>query len=215
MLKLKLMLLTTLIACSAFADGGLYMGLGAGYGTINTNTTNGFAYLDGASAKGGGNLAGGLMLGYDFNRYLGVQSDYDYIANVQYTTGSSIPGVSGSFNGNQQLLDLGIIAHLPFILFSNNLSGLSLFAKLAIGYSFTNFIGGMVAATAAPALQISLPANSSSLVPVAGLGIEYGVNSVGVRLEYDYIGNTTIVNNNQTLMNVQNSLTLLSVFYHF
>lgn len=217
MQKIKLTALgaSFMLVASVFAEGGFYTGLSAGYGTIDTNTTNGFSYPDGASGKGGGNMAGGVFLGYDFNSYLGIQADYDYIANVEYTMGSTTPGVSGTFSGNQQIIDLGVTGHLPFSLFANSLSGLSIFGKLAIGYTFTSFNGGSVVASSDPSLQVSLPSSSSNAVPVLGAGAEYGWSNVGIRAEYDYIGTTSITNDNETLMNVNDSLVLLSVFYHF
>ncbi len=215
-LKLRLITIISLFSLiPAFADSGLYAGIGAGYGTINTNTTNGFSFPSNSSSSGGGNIAGSVFVGYDFSHYVGVQFDYDYIGNVQYSSGSTIPGITGSFNANQQLLALGIIGHLPFGLFANNLSGLSIFGKLSAGYTFTSFSGGSVIAPQASNYQVNLPASSSSLVPVVGAGVEYGINSVGVRLEYDYVGNTPVTNNNQTLLNVNDSLVLLSVLYHF
>lgn len=217
MSKLKLGALLSIIGVTAFADSGAYVGVSAGYGTINSSTTNGFSFVDGAGSKSGGTMAGGIFAGYDFNRYLGIQADYDYIANVNYSTGNNpLTGTQGSINASQQILDLGIVGHLPFGLFANALSGLSIFGKLAVGYTTTSFDGGTVVSTgSAGQNSVSVPSNASSMVPVLGLGAEYGWNTVGLRAEYDYIGNTTVTNNSQTLMNTNNGLVLLSVFYHF
>lgn len=217
MSKLKLSALLSVIGVAAFADSGTYVGISAGYGTINSSATNGFSFSDGTGNKDGGTMAGGVFVGYDFNRYLGVQADYDYIANVNYTTGgSSVTGAQSSINANQQILDLGVIGHLPFGLFADSLSGLSIFGKLAMGYTTTSFDGGtMVSSGSAGLNTVQVPSNASSFVPVVGIGAEYGWSSVGVRAEYDYIGNTVVTNNSQTLMNVNDGLALLSVFYHF
>ena len=217
MLRSKLSILLSIISLAAFADSGTYIGISAGYGTINSSATNGFSFSDGTGNKDGGTIAGGVFVGYDFNRYVGVQADYDYIANVNYTTGgSTMTGAQSSINANQQILDLGIIGHLPFGLFANALSGLSIFGKLAMGYTTTSFDGGtMVSSGTAGVNTVQLPSTASSFVPVVGLGTEYGWSSVGIRAEYDYIGNTAVTNNGQTLMNTNNGLTLVSVFYHF
>ena len=217
MSKLKLSALLSVIRVAAFADSGTYVGISAGYGTINSSATNGFSFSDGTGNKDGGTMAGGVFVGYDFNRYLGVQADYDYIANVNYTTGgSSVTGAQSSINANQQILDLGVIGHLPFGLFADSLSGLSIFGKLAMGYTTTSFDGGtMVSSGSAGLNTVQVPSNASSFVPVVGIGAEYGWSTVGVRAEYDYIGNTAVTNNSQTLMNVNDGLALLSVFYHF
>lgn len=217
MLKLRLSILLGMISLAAYADSGTYIGISAGYGTTNSSATNGFSFSDGTGNKSGGSMAGGVFVGYDFNRYLGVQADYDYIANVNYTTGgNALTGAQSSINANQQILDLGIVGHLPFGLFANSLSGLSIFGKLAMGYTTTSFNGGTMISNGSSGLNaVQLPNNASSFVPVFGLGAEYGWSSVGIRAEYDYIGDTVVTNNNQTLMNVNNGLMLLSVFYHF
>lgn len=198
----------------AYADSGLYAGIGAGYGTINTSTTNGFKYADGANNKNNGNMLGSIYLGYDFSRYVGIQLDYNYIANTQYTTGTdATTGVQGSFSASQQLIDLGITGHLPFELFANSLSGISLFGKAAIGYNTVNFNGGTVQTS--PTYTQNLPGSAQSMVPIIGGGVEYGIGSVGIRLEYDYIGNTSVNVNSQNLMNVNNNIYLISALYHF
>ena len=209
-------LFSTLFCTYAQADGGLYVGIGAGYGTIASNTTGGLSYPNGSSSQGGGNMAGSVYLGYDFNHYVGIQADYDYIANVQLSTGS-IPnsGVNGDFSVNQQVLDLGITGHLPFSLFADALSGISLFGGLAFGYSTTTFNGGQLASPVAAGGSVSIPSSASNLVPVVAAGAEYGIGQVGIRLEYQYIGNSTINTNGQNVLNVNNNLVLLSALYHF
>lgn len=196
----------TLFCSPAFAESGFYAGLGAGIANISTATTNSYSYLDGSSNKSGSNMVGSIYAGYDFSRYVGIQFDYDYIANVQFSD------TGYSFNANQQILDLGITGHLPFGLFANSLSGLSLFGKLAVGYTSVSFSGGYV--NNGTSTQ-ALPTFAQNLVPVIGGGVEYGIKSVGIRLEYDYIGTTTVSNSGQNLMSVNNSIGLLSVFYHF
>lgn len=214
----KLYLLSGLVSIIslAHADSGFYVGIGTGYANLTSSTTNGFSYMDGATSKSGSNMLGSVYAGYDFNRYVGMQFDYDYLADVQYTTGTTVnPGVQGSFSANQQILSLGITGHLPFELFANSLAGLSVFGKLAVGVSILNFSGGVVGAGNGLQYTQDLPANAQSMVPVVGFGAEYGMKSVGVRLEYDYIGNTSVSSDNQNLLNVNNSLGLVSVFYHF
>lgn len=207
---------TTLFSGYACADSGLYVGVGAGYGTTTATTTSGLNYANGSSSQSGGNMAGSIYLGYDFSHYVGVQADYSYIANVQYTTGA-IPGTSinGAFSANQQLIDLGITGHLPFSLFANSLSGISLFGKLAFGYATTSFNGGELVAPSVPGSYVTIPSSASSLVPVIAGGAEYGIGPVGIRLEYQYVGNSTINTGGQNIMNVNNNLVLLSALYHF
>lgn len=212
---MKNLLLACLIACSAaaYADNGLYAGIGAGYGNINTSTSNGFKFADGSSNQNNGNMLGSVYLGYDFNHFFGVQAGYSYIASTQYTTEvSSQSGAQGSFNASQQIIDWGVIGHLPFSIMATSLSGLSIFGKLSMGYSMVSFDGGSV--TTGSSTQ-NIPGSSQSIVPVLGAGIEYGIDSVGVRLEYNYVGNNTVNSNSQNLMNVNNNLYLISALYHF
>lgn len=212
----KILFPLLIISGFSYADSGLYLGVGAGYNMQNTSTTNGFSYLDGASSKSGSNMLGSVYVGYDFNRFIGIQADYDYMANIQYTIGNDLNnGTQGSFSGSQQLLAVGLTGHLPFGIFANPLSGLSLFGKLSLGASFVNFDGGTVGAGTNLSYTQSIPSSSQSLVPVIGGGVEYGIDSAGVRLEYNYVGNTAINNNGQNLMNVNDSIILLSALYHF
>ena len=208
--------ITMLFSEYAVADSGLYVGVGAGYGTTSSSTTGGMNYANGSSEQSGGNMAGGVYVGYDFSHYVGIQADYNYIANVQYSTGT-IPstGANGTFSVNQQVLDLGVTGHLPFSLFADALSGISIFGKLAFGYATTSFNGGELVSPSQPNGAAAIPSSSSNLVPVIAGGAEYGIGQVGIRLEYQYIGNSAINVNGQNIMNVNNSLVLLSALYHF
>jgi len=209
-------MLSTVLCTYAQADGGLYVGVGAGYGTIGSNTTGGTSYPNGSSSQGGGNMAGSVYVGYDFSHYVGIQADYDYIANVQYSTGSTPnSGSNGDFNVNQQVLDLGVTGHLPFSLFADALSGISVFGRLAFGYSTTSFSGGQLTSPSASGGYVNIPSSASNLVPVLAAGAEYGIGQVGIRFEYQYIGNSTINANGQNILNVNNNLLLLSALYHF
>lgn len=205
-----------ILSTYALADDGLYVGVGAGYGSINATTINGNSFANDSSSQNGGNAAGGVYVGYDFSHYVGIQADYNYIANVQYSTGyNGITGSNSSFSASQQIIDLGVTGHLPFSLFANALSGISIFGKLALGYSTTSFSGGSLLSQNVAGGSVNLPGSSSTLVPVIGAGAEYGIGSVGIRLEYDYIGSTNVSINNLNSMNVNNNLVLLSALYHF
>ena len=149
-------MLTTVLCTYAQADGGLYVGVGAGYGTISSDTTGGASYANGSSSQGGGNMAGSVYLGYDFNHYVGIQADYDYIANVQYSTGS-IPnsGVNGDFSVNQQIRPWNYRS-FTFSLFADAF-GISVFGRLAFGYSTTTFSGGQLASSSSTGGSVNIP----------------------------------------------------------
>ena len=210
--------LLSLNLCTAvvYADSGFYIGAGAGYGSMTASTTNGYNYLDGTSSKNGNNMLGSVYMGYDFSHFVGTQIDYDYIANAQFTSStSSITGVQNSFSVNEQVIDLAVTGHLPFSVFANSLSGASIFGKLGVGYSIINFSGGTVGSGVNQVFTQSLPTFAQGLVPVLGIGAEYGIGSVGIRLEYNYIGTITVSNGGQNVMNINNSIGLFSAFYHF
>ncbi len=215
MKKNHLFLICLISISSVYADSGLYLGIGAGYASTDSKTTNGFSYLDGSSEKNGGNMLGNLYVGYDFNRYVGLQADYYYIAGIPFNdVGSNIPGIQGSFSVGQQTLALGITGHLPFELFANSLSGLSLFGKLAMGYNTFHFSGGNVANYDKTYIA-SLPSTDENLSPIFGGGVEYGFDSVGIRAEYERIGSTPVGNDNQNMLSIDNNMYLISAFYHF
>jgi hypothetical protein len=217
MRKLMMALGLSAVSIPVLAESGLYVGVGAGLGSTTSNSTNGFMFADGASNKSGNTMAGAVYVGYDFSRFAGIQIDYAYLANVSYATGTNPQtGSQGNLSISQQVLDLGITGHLPFGLFANALSGLSIFGKLAVGYTTTSLNGGTVYSNGTQGSNyVSIPTNANSIVPVLGAGVEYGWNNVGIRAEYDYIGNTNVNSGSQTLMNVSNQLALVSVLYHF
>lgn len=204
------------LAKVTFADAGVYLGVGAGYGNLSTSTVSGFSYMDGGTSKSGSNFLGSIFAGFDFNRYVGIQADYYYLSDIEFGGGSSaVPQYTASYSATQQVIDLGIIGHFPFELFTDSLAGLSIFGKAAVGYSTLNFNGGYIGNAPSYTNIQAFPGFSQSPVPVLGLGVEYGYASVGVRLEYDYIGNTTVNNNSQNLINDSVNLGMLSVLYHF
>lgn len=205
-----------IFASCSFADSGLYVGVGVGYGNMSNNTINGYNFLDGGSERSASSTLGSIYAGFDFNRYVGIQADYDYLSSMNFAGGASNnQDYPSSYSASQQVIALGVVGHLPFQLFANSLSGLSVFGRLSVGYSTLDFSGGAIAKPSDYGNPELFPGYAQSLVPLIGAGIEYGINAVGVRLEYNYIGNTTVNNNDINLINTSNNLALLSVLYHF
>lgn len=216
MLKKLIFISSILFTNFAFADSGFYVGVGVGYGSMSNNTVNGYNFLDGGSERSASSTLGSIYAGFDFNRYVGIQADYDYLSSMNFAGGASNnQNFPSSYSATQQVIALGVVGHLPFQLFANSLSGLSIFGRLSVGYSTLDFNGGAIATPSTYDNPQLFPGYAQSLVPLAGLGVEYGVNSVGVRLEYNYIGNTTVNNNDINLINTSNNLGLLSILYHF
>lgn len=216
MFKKIILASSIMFASYSFADSGLYVGVGVGYGDMSNSTVNGYNFLDGGSERSASSNLGSIYAGFDFNRYVGIQADYDYISSMNFSGGASNnPKVQSSYSATQQVLALGVIGHLPFQLFASSLAGLSIFGRLSVGYSTLNFTGGAIAPPSDYNNPQLFPGYAQSLVPLAGVGVEYGISSVGVRLEYNYIGSTTVNNNDINLINTSNNIGLLSVLYHF
>ncbi|MCC2626136.1 MAG: OmpA-like transrane domain [Burkholderiales bacterium] len=187
----------------SYAEGGYYLGLGAGYASMTNIPQNSFSFNNGSFASQNvGSFATAIYAGYDFNRIVGLQIDY----NVAYN------GWASGFIENQQLLDGAILVHLPFSIIADSLSGFSLYAKGGIGYSYYSF--GQVSPTCTTC--VFPPNDTSSAVPVYGLGAEYAFKDfIALRAEWSHSGNVTAANvgNNQLLLD--SNMYFLSILYRF
>jgi hypothetical protein len=185
-----------------YAEGGFYAGIGAGYSSINNVPQSGLTFSNGSAvSQNAGAFTGGIYGGYDFNRIVGVQLDYDVAFN----------GQTSSYNATGQIVDAAVLLHLPFGFIAEALNGLSVFAKGGIGYTTWGF--GNVSANCATCLN---PQNSASgIVPVYGFGIEYGLKNMGIRAEWDYSGNVSASNQGTNQVQLNANTYLLSILYHF
>src|SRR6185437_2103266 len=198
-------LLFTLVILSAgicYAEGGFYVGLGAGFASITNSPQNGLTFINGSgSSENGGTFASTIYAGYNFNRIVGLQLDYDVAYNGQTTT----------YNVSQQLTDAAVLVHLPFSFIADALSDFSLFAKGGIGYSYYGF--GNISSSCVTC--VIPPNNISTLVPIFGLGAEYRFTSFGVRAQWDYSVNVTANNLGNSQVQLNSSMYFLSLLYHF
>jgi hypothetical protein len=203
---------TTLVY--ADENSSLYVGLGLGYGLTSAKVTTPTSLSTIQKTQFGGNLVGGLYLGYDFNHYIGIQADYNYIANVNLNVNlNSATGFNSTINDSQQLVDLGVTGHLPLELLNDYwLSGYYLYGRLGLGYNIASFQGGNVAFSDNNG---SLPGNASTLIPVYAVGFEYGSGQVGFRLEYDYLGSISATSSTNNRIDVSNQFVMISTLYHF
>ena len=178
--------------------------IGAGYATLANATQGGYFFNNSTSGgtQSSSNIASTLYFGYDFNRYVGLQLDY----NVAYAG-----QVAGSYNVNQQLINGAVLLHLPFGLFADALSGLSVFAKGGVGYSLYGF--GVVNPTCTNC--VNPPSQAYAFVPMYGAGIEYGFTNIGIRGEWNYSGSVIAPNLGSNQLVVSSNMFLLSVLYHF
>lgn len=197
---LTFMFLTSIFA---YATGGFYAGIGAGYANISNTPLSGFNFNNGAtSSQNTGAPALAFYGGYNFNRYIGVQVDYDFSFSTP---------IGGSYNTTNQLIDALAIVYLPFGIFTNSLSGFSLFVKGGIGYNDFKFSN--VNPTCSTC--INPPGEGYGIIPVYGIGAEYNFNPVGIRLEWVGDNNITIPNLGYNQVQANSNMYLLSVLYHF
>ena len=200
--KLKWLSLA-LIAPLAFADGGFYTGIGAGYADVSNTTQNPQIFNNGTlGTQSGSTFASNLYFGYDFNRFIGVQAEYDVAFGAT---------IANSYNAGQQLLGASLLVHLPFSLFSDMLSGVSVFAKGGYVYNTTTF--GNVNQTCPNC--VNPPTFANGFTPIYGLGAEYGFTNVGFRLEWDTTPAMVASNSNLSQVSVASNMFLLSILYHF
>lgn len=187
----------------AFAEGGFYTGIGAGYANIS-NTAQGSMNINsspGNQNASSGGVASNIYFGYDFNHFVGVQTEYDIAYNSN---------IGDAYSANQQIFGASLLLHLPFSIFSNSLAGFSIFAKGGVGYEVAEFSGNTGCSNCVN------PSNqNAAFVPMYGLGVEYGLTNIGYRLEWDGVG--SIMNSNQgaNQVSMSSNLVLASIMYHF
>ena len=142
------------VSTAAFAgDEGIYVGGNIGVGKPNINTPNG---EDKSSS-----VVGGIVLGYKFSKYLGVEGEYTGIGKVT-------DKVSGTVKG-----DAASIAAIGFLPLNDEFN---LYGKLG------------VAATKTKVSSSLAPMNDDTRTSITyGLGGEYNLNkNIGIRLGWDH-----------------------------
>jgi len=127
-----------LVACSlltsfAFAAvPGAYVGIGGGYG--NLRTPKGYAFsstdptINSNTRWGGGWGTGRAFIGFNFNRYIGLESGWAYYPRTIYKA-SDIFGDTASLKYNAKAVDAVIKAYLPI-----GFTGASVYAVLGAAY---------------------------------------------------------------------------------
>ena len=198
-----LLYIIAILTSIANAEGGFYVGIGAGYATVANAPQSGYTFnnLSGGT-QSSSNFASTLYGGYDFNRYVGLEIDYNVAFSGQ---------VASSYNVNQQVINGVVVLHLPFGIFANALSGLSIFAKGGVGYSFLGFGAVNPSCTTC----VNPPSIAAGFIPAFGAGVEYGFTNIGIRGEWNYNGSVTAPNLGSNQVAVSSNIFLLSVLYHF
>jgi hypothetical protein len=202
-MKRILLCIIAALAATLHADGGFYVGIGAGYAMLANSLQSSYTFnnLSGGT-QSSNNFASTLYGGYDFNRYVGLEVDYNVAFSGQ---------VANAYNVNQQVINGVVVLHLPFGLFANALSGLSIFAKGGLGYSSLGFGGVNPSCTNC----VNPPSIAAGFIPAFGAGVEYGFTDIGIRGEWNYNGSVTAPNVGSNQVAVSSNMFLLSVLYHF
>lgn len=180
----KMLVLLGLVSISIPAladDQGFYTGLNVGIGRPDINTPNG---EDKKSA-----VVSGVVLGYKFNQYLGVEGQYTGIGKVT-------DNVSGSAKGDA--LSLTAIGFLPMN------DTLNLYGKLGVAATKT---------TVSSSLSPMSDANRTSVT--YGLGGEYNFNkNIGMRLGWDHY-NAAVDISGGNKHNMDANVVSVGVVYNF
>jgi hypothetical protein len=202
MQKIRLLFLL-LLAKLVMAEGGFYVGVGAGYSSLTGTVQSPYQFTNtSSSSQTAGSFASQLYFGYDFYHWLGIQFDYNAAWGANYTN---------SYSLNQQLLGGSVLFHLPFSIFSDSLSGISAYTKLGYDYNAINF-GNTNSCNGCTNLNNA----AYGYTPLFGLGAEWGLKNVGYRLEWDYSGGLMAQNNSgNNLVSTSSNSFLASIMYHF
>lgn len=200
MYRLLVILCLFISACLCHAEGGFYVGIGAGYTSMTDiplgsvdNGSDSNQYIGAATAAVSG--------GYNFNHIVGVQLDYAIAYNA----------VGPGYNPTQQLVDAAVLVHLPFGFIISALSDFSLFVKGGVGYStyaFNNIANNCTTC-------VNPPNGAYAVVPVYGLGAEYGFGPIGIKAEWDHSGDIMVPNQGRNQISISSNMYLLSVLYYF
>lgn len=157
--KLSLALAMAMVSGSVLAaNPGVYFGAGAGYSYAQYHN------LSSMSTVKAGSPAGRAFLGYNFNRYVGLEAGYNYLGTSTITT--KIPNY-GTFKDKitMQSADLVAKGYLPI-----NDSGFNLYA---LG-------GGAVVHGTEPGAKAV-----TKVDPKAGLGVSYDIPNSGLTTSFE------------------------------
>ena len=166
----------------AFAgEEGFYAGGNIGSGKPNINTLNGTSKSS--------SVVGGVILGYKFNKYIGVEGEYTGVGKVT-------DKVSGTAKG-----DAASIAAIGFLPLNDEFS---LYGKVGVATAKTT-----VSSNLAPM------ADATHTAATYGVGAEYNLNkNIGIRLGWDHY-NMAVVDVGNKEINVNANVISLGAEYHF
>jgi OOP family OmpA-OmpF porin len=181
-LFLSSFVLANTISSIAFAeDQGFYAGANVGIGKPDINTTNGTDKNSSAVA--------GVLLGYKFNKYLGIEGEYTGIGKVTDKLKGTAKGDAAS---------LSAIGFLPLS------DEFNLFGKLGVAHTKTTVSSNLA------------PMNDATRTSITyGLGGEYNFNkNVGMRMGWDHY-NAAVDTSVSNKSNVDANVVSVGVIYNF
>jgi OmpA-OmpF porin, OOP family len=174
--------ISSTISSIAYADDqGFYAGANLGIGKPNINTPNG--------TDKNSSAVGGILLGYKFNKYLGVEGEYTGIGEVTDKQKGSAKGDAAS---------LSAIGFLPLN------DEFNLYGKLGVAHTKTRVSSSLA------------PMNDATRNSVTyGLGGEYNFNkNVGMRVGWDHY-NAAVDTSVSNKSNVNANVVSVGVVYNF
>lgn len=203
-MRIYFICLGVLSSSIVFAEGGFYGGIGVGYANLANTAQNNYVFNNGSNGTQSiGSLASTLYFGYDFNRYIGAQLEY----NTAYAG-----QIANSYNIRELLPGAALLLHLPFGIITKKLDGFDIYAKGGAAYNTINFRN--VQPTCAEC--VNPPSSVTSLVPSYGAGFEYAPpTGIGAKIEWDSYGSVSASNLNNTQIINNANLYLFSILYHF
>jgi OmpA-OmpF porin, OOP family len=163
------------------ADQGFYTGVNLGIGKPNINTPNGTDKSSSAVA--------GIILGYKFNPYLGIEGQYTGIGKVT-------DNVKGSAKGDAA--SLSAIGFYPIT------EDFNVYGKLGVAHTKTTVSSNLA------------PMNDATRTSVTyGIGGEYNFNkNVGMRMGWDHY-NAAVDTSASNKNNVNANVVSVGVVYNF
>lgn len=159
--KISSVMLLFFLSCNTFAyapcSSRFYLGGEIGYGDLHYKNSE---FAEGFQTVTDTGLAGRLFLGFDINRYVGIEMGYTAYSNPEFKFG----GITTDFSQNS--LDLLGKASLPVT------CDLSLHAKAGVAYVHRDDLSVHV-----DNVIVKHEADDDHTRPVLGIGLSYALNA--------------------------------------
>lgn len=176
------------------ATPGVYVGVGAGYSSLNNFTDT--------SKQGGGGLGGQLVAGYNINPYFGVELGYRAFNNTTFNLDYY------AANMDYSLHSLSLVGKLYLPLFKE--SKFDYYTLIGISESYGKARVKSYYGDGAPTL------NNNALLGTLGVGFSYKINAhITTSLEYSYTTGKDGDGDDKLIGIPAANLATLNIFYNF